>query len=124
MSTQTPAINDATQAANSPYGNSQYLRVRVGELEFVINTEHVSGVYMVSSQYALTDHDTVATIDGEFPVFSLGEVVKEKLNIDPSQGDCQALIAVKHGSETSMRTFIRCQRSRSTAKMLLWFGPS
>lgn len=102
MSTQVPTISNKPQAPASPTGVDQFLRVRVGDLEFVVNTDYVAGVYKISSAYILTDRNTILTPDGEFPAILLGDVVKEHFKMDPNVGDSLALVAVKHGDQTSM----------------------
>jgi chemotaxis signal transduction protein len=82
--------------------DDQYIRVRVGELELAMNTEHLSGVHQVSRQNRLTDKGTVLTSKGEFPVIQLGKILSQKLNRDIDYAGGKALIAVETGEDLSM----------------------
>ena len=102
MSTQVPTISNNPQGSASSTGVDQFLRVRVGDLEFVVNTDYVAGVYKISSAYILTDRGTIMTPDGEYASLLLGDVVKQHFHMDPKVGDSLALVAVKRGNDTIM----------------------
>jgi len=82
--------------------DDQYVRVRVGGLEFVMSTEHLSGVHQVSRQNRLTERGTVLTKEGEYPVVQLGQILSEKLNRKIEYAAGRALISVDFGGKTSM----------------------
>lgn len=103
MSTQTPTLNESFRSeVFSESGSNQFVRVRVGGAEFVMSTEYLSGVFQASRQHLLTDHNTVLTPKGEFPVVSMFDVFRNKLNLNIENFEGKALIAVETDGQISM----------------------
>lgn len=103
MSTQTPLINASTQPEKVAESRTdQFVRVRVGELELVMSTEHLSGVFQVSRQHRLTENNTILTLKGEFPVVSMNDVLQRSLNLKQESFEGKALIAVETDGQISM----------------------
>ena len=103
MSTETPTINAAFPTEQIAENKTdQFVRVRVGELELVMGTEHLSGVFQVSRQHRLTEDNTILTPKGEFPVVSMSEVLQQRLNLKPESFEGKALIAVESDGQISM----------------------
>lgn len=103
MSIQTPTLTESFFADHvSESKVDQFVRVRVGEVELVMDTKHLSGVFQVSRQHRLTDSGTVLTPKGEFPVVSLCDVLKQKLNLKFDAFEGKALIAVEFNGQRSM----------------------
>ena len=104
MSTTTPTKTDnfAQESLRNNVAN-QFVRVRVGGLELVMNTDVLSGVFQLTRQHVLTDHNTVITAKGEFPVVSLADLVSEKLSVTfDEEPRANALIAVEREGGISM----------------------
>ena len=80
----------------------QYVRIRVGESELAIGTETLAGVFQVSNQNRLTGNGTVLTAKGEFPLVDLSKVLKEKLGIQVSGTEAQALVALENEGQMRM----------------------
>lgn len=103
MSTQTPAVIESFQSENfSETKNNQYVRVRVGEVELVMSTKYLSGVFQASRQNRLTENNTVLTPKGEFPVVSLDKVLQKQLKLEFNEFEGKALIAVETDGQISM----------------------
>ena len=103
MSTQAPIVNEAFDSEQFlETKKNQFVRVRVGEVELVMSTAHLSGVFQASRQHRLTENNTVLTPKGEFPVVSLNEVLQRQLNLQFSEFEGKALIAVETDGQISM----------------------
>ncbi len=105
MSTTTPTTTTEIFTQESLANNvaNQFVRVRVGGLELVMKTDVLSGVFQLSRQHILTDHNTVITAKGEFPVVSLAELVSQKLSSTfEEEPRANALIAIEHEGNISM----------------------
>jgi len=101
MSTQTPTINKSFQPKQlSENRTDQFVRVRVGNVELVMSTEHLSGVFQVSRQHRLTENNTILTMKGEFPVVSMSDVLQQNLNFKFDTFEGKALVAVETNGQT------------------------
>ncbi|QEG21435.1 chemotaxis protein CheW [Mariniblastus fucicola] len=103
MLTQTPTLTEAFHPEQLSAGRSnQFVRVRIGEIELVMGTKYLSGVYQASRQHRLTENNTVLTPKGEFPVASLNDVLQQKLNLPITSFEGRALIAVGVDGQVGM----------------------
>lgn len=106
MSVSTPTFPAQTTNSSAVTGvedaYDQYVRIRVGELEFAIGTESLSGVFQVSNQNRLTGNGTVLTANGEYPLCDLAKILQENLGVEVDGTSAQALVALERDGQMGM----------------------